>query len=426
MTIEVAVKQLGGALDTLLELDLTGASRDELLDLARGLERQRRRLPVADHRIIAELNVRAVAGELACASTPALLMQLLRLAPSEAKARLRAAGDLGPRRTLTGEPLDPIFPTVAAAQAAGDISDRHAAVIRHTVDHLPGAVADQGAAVERTLTEHARTFDPEQLARLARHVTRCLDPDGVLDDDHDHARRRDLTFARMADGSSRISGYLTPTCTAVWDAVLDPLSRPVPADDGGEPDRRAAGQRRHDAFEDAGRRLLAAGTLPDSGGTPATVLLTMTAEQARTGTGYASTEHGGLISLAEVLRLADEAEIVPVVLSDAGGILAYGRTRRIASPQQRQALAARDRGCSFPGCDRPPGWTQAHHVTSWLDGGATDLDNLTLLCGWHHREFAKRGWECTMIGGVPHWVPPDWLDRDQRPCRNTAHDTQLR
>ena len=137
VTVEVAVKQLADAVDTLLAVDLTSASRDELLDLARGLETQRRRLPVADHTLIGELDARAVAGELACASTAALLMQLLRITPGEAKARVRAAADLGARRTLTGDLLPPVLPAVAAAQAEGAISDRHAAVIRTPCTSCP-------------------------------------------------------------------------------------------------------------------------------------------------------------------------------------------------------------------------------------------------------------------------------------------------
>lgn len=76
-------------------------------------------------------------------------------------------------------------------------------------------------------------------------------------------------------------------------------------------------------------------------------------------------------------------------------------------------------------CDRPPGWCQAHHIIGWIDGGPTDLDNLTLVCGFHHREFAKRGWTCQMLDGVPHWIPPAFLDPHQTPRRNTSHDTQL-
>ncbi len=424
VTVEVAVKQLADALDTLLGLDLAGASRDELLELARGLETQRRRLPVADHALVGELQARAVAGELACPSTAALLAGLLRVTPGEARARVRAAGDLGARRALTGEPLDPIFPAVAAAQAAGQISPAHAAVIRHTVDQLPAAAAGQAGQVEAALTGHAERLDPDQLARAARRLADCLDPDGRLADERDHARRREVTLTRCRDGSARLTGRVTPGCTAVWEAVFDALAAPVPAEDGA-PDPRTAGQRRHDAFEDAGRRLLSAGGLPDAGGTPATVLISMSLDQLESRLGLASTTHGGLLSVPEALRLAAEAEVIPVVLGDGGGILGYGRARRVATPSQRQALAARDGGCSFPSCERPPGWCQAHHVIGWIDGGTTDLDNLTLVCGFHHREFTKRGWNCQMINALPHWIPPAFIDPDRTPRRNTAHDTLI-
>ncbi|MGH8961702.1 MAG: HNH endonuclease signature motif containing protein [Jatrophihabitantaceae bacterium] len=87
-------------------------------------------------------------------------------------------------------------------------------------------------------------------------------------------------------------------------------------------------------------------------------------------------------------------------------------------------MIARDKGCSFPGCDAPPQWTQAHHVIDYARGGATSIDSGCLLCGVH-REFEKMGWRCTMLGGVPHWLAPLWRDPDQTPIRNRTHDPQL-
>ena len=113
--------------------------------------------------------------------------------------------------------------------------------------------------------------------------------------------------------------------------------------------------------------------------------------------------------------------MIPVVFDAAGGILSYGQQRRLASCGQRHALAARDQGCSFPGCTRPPAWCEAHHVIPWYLGGPTALHNLCLLCAYHHRAFERLGWQVNIVNGVPQWTPPAWLDQDRKPVHNTAH-----
>jgi hypothetical protein len=91
-------------------------------------------------------------------------------------------------------------------------------------------------------------------------------------------------------------------------------------------------------------------------------------------------------------------------------IEAYGDTHRIFTANQRLALAARDRGCTFPGCTSGPAWCEAHHVIDYADGGRTSVVNGTLLCPYHHRHFARLGYRCTMINGNPHWIAPAWID----------------
>jgi hypothetical protein len=59
-----------------------------------------------------------------------------------------------------------------------------------------------------------------------------------------------------------------------------------------------------------------------------------------------------------------------------------------------------------------------HHIIAWKDGGPTDLTNLTLLCGPHHREFERKGWTCQIRDGLPWWTPPPWIDPDQTPRQN--------
>jgi hypothetical protein len=112
------------------------------------------------------------------------------------------------------------------------------------------------------------------------------------------------------------------------------------------------------------------------------------------------------------------------VLDDAGGILAYGRGKRLASAGQRKALFARDRGCTFPGCTRTAAQSEIHHTTDWAHGGHTDLKTMAIACGYHNNEGPKQGWRTVMIDKVPHWQPPPWHP-DQQPQRNYLHHPEL-
>jgi hypothetical protein len=422
---ETALAHLAAAREQLGAVEVDSLAGDELLELVAALEADTRQRASVQHSVVAELEARGVAGELGCSSTAVLLSERLRIGRREAAGRVWLAAELGPRRAMSGQPLPARFPEVAAAVAEGAISDRHAALICRTIAELPEAAVEQAGAVEAMLAEHARMVNPDQLTVLTRTVRACLDPDGALASERDHERRRHATLTALPDGSGRLQVQLTAEATAVWQTVLGTLSRPTPDVDASEPDRRSPGQRRHDALLDAGQRLLRAGTLPDAGGTPATVLVTLTVDQLEARTGVVTTAHGGLISVRQALQIAAEADIVPVVVGDASGVLGYGASRRTASIGQRRALAARDGGCSFPGCDRPPDWCETHHVIAWADGGRTDIENLTLLCGFHHREHHKRGWSCHMSNGIPRWRPPRWIDPIQTPRRNTTRHIPL-
>jgi len=99
---------------------------------------------------------------------------------------------------------------------------------------------------------------------------------------------------------------------------------------------------------------------------------------------------GAAQGLAARLRAA--VALLPPALGGAPTQpLEVGRATRVVSAAQRAALAVRDGGCRFPGCDRPPAWCEAHHLRHWLHGGATDLANLVLLCRAHHRAVHEGG-----------------------------------
>ncbi len=158
---------------------------------------------------------------------PGLLTELLHVDVAEAKARVRAAAVLGPRTALTGEPLDPVPPATAAAQAAGTISEKHARVVTGTIGRLPHSVdEDTVGSAEQTLVNQAQGLRPSELIKVAERLTAYLDPDGQLSDDTDRAARRALTIGRQrADGMSPITGLLDPATRALVDAAFSALAR---------------------------------------------------------------------------------------------------------------------------------------------------------------------------------------------------------
>ena len=171
----------------------------------------------------------------------------------------------------------------------------------------------------------------------------------------------------------------------------------------------------HDALHDVCERMLRSEQRGARlGGTPATVIVTIDIDDLLKKTGYAITSDGTLIKTDTALAAADQADIYWAIKDSAGQILHLGRTRRIATLPQTIALYARDRGCSFPGCDIPPEWCERHHILSWTDGGLTDLNNLTLLCSYHHHNFLTKGWECRTNAPRPARMAPTLVDRPSR------------
>ncbi|MGB3412724.1 MAG: HNH endonuclease signature motif containing protein, partial [Microthrixaceae bacterium] len=108
-------------------------------------------------------------------------------------------------------------------------------------------------------------------------------------------------------------------------------------------------------------------------------------------------------------RLLDEFEAaLPASWEHTKWQLERGRQIRYATPEQRRALASRDGGCVFPGCDMPHAWTEAHHVTWWRNGGTTDIDQLISLCRRHHGVAHMTGWNVTLDKhGWTHWSTPN-------------------
>ena len=345
---------------------------------------------------------------------------------------MRAARDLAPRRGLTGETLPAIFPAAGAALAAGAINPAHARVIGKAIDAIPAEV-DQAALgrgqrlteqVEATLVAHAARLDPRQLAHVATRLLALLDPDGAAPREEEAERRRRLHLHTRADGTALLRGELTAETGAVWTTILDALSRPAP-ETGQLPDPRTAGQRRHDALLDAGQRLLRAGTLPDAGGTPVTLLITLTAEQLATRPGTRRTGHGALLPAGTAIRMADTGRAHRCLLDSHGGD--HSTTAPPPAGQHRPTpRAGRPRPrLHLPRLHHPPSWSETHHVTPWLRRRTHRPGQPHPALRTPPPQLRTTGWTCQMTDGMPHWTPPAWLDPDQTPRVNTAQHHHL-
>ena len=259
-------------------------------------------------------------------------------------------------------------------------------------------------------------FDPTEYRQVTQRVLALVDPDGTLADDQVHEARREVRLVHCRDGSWRLEGRLTPLLGQKMATVLSPLTTPQDGPDG--EDVRTLGQRTHDALEAVFDRMLRSDDNPDSGGTPMSIVVTIDYESLIHDTGAGHLPDGTPIAPRTLLRRAAQADIIPVVLDAGGAVLDVGRTRRIATLDQTRGLIARDKGCSFPSCDRTPDWCERHHILAWILGGETAIGNLTLLCPYHHHTFEQAGWKCRMINGLPWWIPPRWVDPDQKPLIN--------
>ncbi len=187
-------------------------------------------------------------------------------------------------------------------------------------------------------------------------------------------------------------------------------------------DPRSGSQRRADALVDLAAAQLRSGALPAVHGQRPHLTVTVSAPALRTGgDAEAAVLQGvGPIHPATARRIACDAVKTEVTVSpptDGADSwlsavttpvvpLSVGRATRTIPVHIRTALCIRDNGCRFPGCDRPPAWTDGHHIMHWADGGPTELDNLVSLCRRHHRAVHEQGWRIHLTDGIPVVEPP--------------------
>jgi hypothetical protein len=293
----------------------------------------------------------------------------------------------------------------------------------------PHAMTTSLTRAAATLLRDAATLTVEQLAIRARELRAEIDEDGVRDRERQLRERRYLHVTRQGDGMTRIHGLLDPESAAVvvgaYDAATSPRRggpRFVDSTEAARADAVAADPRTTEQIAvDSFVELIRIATLAEPGevlgrrGAAVQVLVTERDLSRRAGLGRIEGQ-ADPISIETVERHICEAGIVPILFDSNGQSVNVGRDQRLFNRRQRIGMAARDGGCRFPDCDRPPSWTEAHHIDEWTrDFGKTDIADGILLCRHHHLLVHNNGWRVTRQRGEYFVVPPTSLDPEQRP-----------
>ncbi|GAA3149430.1 hypothetical protein GCM10010530_80880 [Kribbella aluminosa] len=262
---------------------------------------------------------------------------------------------------------------------------------------------------ETQLVSLAAHLTPKELRSAAHELCNLLDADGVEPEEHKAYARESLTLT-TAENGVKFRGYLANENAELLRAIVHAGARPHKTVDG-EHDPRSRDKRQADALTTA--LTVAANawdTAPAGHGAKATITVTIDLDDLTSATADATgqTVYGDALSAAAIRRLACDANVIPLVLGSTSEPLDVGRRERLVTKHTRHALNARDRGCVV--CAAPPVMCDAHHLTSWLDGGPTALTNLVLLCRRHHVDLHAGRWHITITNGKVHIARPTWAN----------------
>src|SRR5579859_3212064 len=278
-------------------------------------------------------------------------------------------------RVAVGEQMAAMPESVQALEA-GEIGFAHLMVMARTAQ-----------ALKRSRT--ATTFDEQAILAMARestagrlyydcqHLRHAHDPQGYAADEAEAVEARTLEIKGGGNGFVTVKGMLDSAGAAAVRKALEPLARRL-----GKDDKRERPQRLADALVELA-----------GGARPAQLQVTTSIEtlMGLAGAPAAEMEFSLPISAKTVERMACDCSVVRVLLDADSAVIDGGQATRKISPAMRRGLNARDGGCRWPGCDRPACWSEGHHLWHWIDGGATELGNLVLLCEACCRKGVTKG-----------------------------------
>jgi uncharacterized protein DUF222/HNH endonuclease len=280
-------------------------------------------------------------------------------------------------------------PESAQALNQGEIGYSHVKAMARTAS----AVGDKFD--EPVLLAKARENSAGKFYYICKHYRHAADREGFEAERTEMVENRELWVSTCENGAVLISGTFDPEGGAAIMTKLNHLARRSGAHDYRNREKRFA-----DALVE----------LASGGGAQAQIQVTTSLETllGHVGAPAADMELCSLpISSKTVERLACDCSVTRILLGSDSMVIDVGRARRTVSGPARKALKVRDRGCTWPDCERPASWTSGHHLKHWFHGGTNEPDNLTLLCYRHHWMVHEGRWQILRgDGGRMLTIPP--------------------
>ena len=266
------------------------------------------------------------------------------------------------------------------------------------------------------LTRFATEQDEQELTSWAERVSGIairqrgdLEIRSRIQDMVEAERQRSVSWWYDGQGGFGLQAYLSAAQGATLALALDRIAQTIPKmpDEQG---RSCLPQRRADALVALASTKLSEDADPDR----ATVIVHAKLEGLAANTGGCEIENGSAVHPEVVRRLMCNARVQTIVEDEGGNVLGVGRMHREPSAWMQRQVRYRDKECRFPGCGARA-FTQAHHVKFWSHGGRTELDNLLLICSFHHRLVHELRWKVTRArDGTVRWFRPDESEYHRR------------
>ncbi|HET6311615.1 MAG TPA: DUF222 domain-containing protein [Candidatus Nitrosotalea sp.] len=277
------------------------------------------------------------------------------------------------------------LPESVQAVANGEIGFAHVKPMARTANAV-GSKFD-----ESLLLEKARDNSAGKFYFICNHYRHSADRDGYEAEQKELVENRKLWISTCEDGSVLLNGIFDPEGGATLRTALEPLARKSGAHDDRSREKRFA-----DAAVELAAHGLDSGWIPQQGSQRTHLQVTTTLETllGLPGAPAADLEFASLpISSKTVERLACDSSLTRILLDSKSVVIDVGRAKRTISGPARKALNVRDKGCTWPGCERPASWTSGHHLKHWIRGGSNQPPNLTLLCYRHHWMVHEGNWQ---------------------------------